>query len=208
MKKVEKNVLEVIHEEEEEFEVVNQPSKRVVPERKKRSGRQPRKKLSRFIRVYKDRGQLSSFEDELQAVASLEGKRRAGGILSQVEGNEQRKRRKRNQLPRQLSPAPSTLLPASLFDLPCALPPSSPEIPDRRKSFRELEEEAQALEHYHRQGNDLIWSEEDPEHSIFDDDDDEDEDDDGEEAVEAYLYEEEEEDELEETLEWSLCQKE
>ncbi|GAA5950600.1 hypothetical protein JCM3765_000546 [Sporobolomyces pararoseus] len=202
MKRVENRVMEVIVEEDEAVEIESQGmgNVNVGPKsaRKKRSKKRPRKRLSSFIRVYRDRREDKARSTSEEVLSDNERKRGAGAVLEEVEGNEQRKRRKRDQLPRQISDSSSFYSTKALSSCSsdCSPPSSSPEQAVRRKSFRELEEEAIALEQHSK----LVWREEDPEHSTFDDDDD------GDEVEEHdYLYGMEEEDGM---LDWSLNRKE
>jgi hypothetical protein len=182
MKRIELGAMEVISEEAEDAVSGEEGELRIsltkkgqqVGERGRKKKRQ-RQKLCGYIRVYRDdrrssRGRAASREE---VESNAEGKRRAEMVMEEVEGN-QRKRRKRNRAPRPSTPASPPTLPPSCSFSADIVSQSSPEPARRRKSFFELEEEALALES-HLDENDLVWIEETPERSTFDDDDDDDE---------------------------------
>ncbi|GAA5915082.1 uncharacterized protein JCM6883_003263 [Sporobolomyces salmoneus] len=189
MKRV--KIMEVILEEEEEsVEIgsvgVTKVEKKELVSRTKRSKKRQRKRLSSHFRVYRDRNRVSTIQTQEEEVMWA-GKRRVEAVLEDVERNEQRKRRRRNQLPR-----PETSPPSSSSEVH---PWSSPEQVEPRKTFGELEREAKALESSER-AKDLIWVEDGPMQSGYNEYDH------GSEHTGTKSYASEEE---EEELEWSLC---
>lgn len=154
MKRVESRVLDVIHEEETEEEEEEEHPKGHRAESTRpvanRAGGRYRKKVSSHIRV---------FQDPTSRVRSSDQRRRdyRAEKANQLETNaDQRKRRKRNQLRSSSSPTWPSPVSSNKAQSPF---PESPEPVAKRRSFRELEEEARALGQIDEP--ELVWIPED-----------------------------------------------